>query len=224
METANLELPLFPLPNVVHFPETDLPLHIFEPRYRQLVADLEQLDANDRLVGMVVSGGRRGEKMQIYRTGTAGRLVDVERLDDGRSNIVLHGCFRFNIERELSSVPYRQASVTRLPETSIVRHDEPFDALLPELERTVLSLSREMHEIFPFDFDDAAGFCAPGRTEALVNNLASLLDLTTEHKMKLLGQELPERTASVLRVLRSFRRSLDLLAPYRHLQAGVASN
>ena len=78
-------LPLFPLPNVVLFPNVFLPLHIFEPRYREMVADAL---ADDRMIGMVLL--RPGwehdyeGRPPIYPVGTSGLITNVERLPDGR--------------------------------------------------------------------------------------------------------------------------------------------
>ena len=98
-------LPLFPLPDVVHFPRTALRLHVFEPRYRQLVRDLEAQEEQVRWIGMVLlKPGPElgfGRPPEVFPEGTAGRLLEVEPLPDGRSNIVLQGEFRFAIEREI---------------------------------------------------------------------------------------------------------------------------
>ena len=78
-------IPLFPLPNVVLFPNVFLPLHIFEPRYRQMV---HQALAADRMIGMVLlKPGYEGQYEQtppIYDVGCAGTITHVERLPDGR--------------------------------------------------------------------------------------------------------------------------------------------
>src|SRR2546421_10426257 len=91
-------IPLFPLPNVVLFPNVFLPLHIFEPRYREMVADALQ---GDRIVGMVLLQpgyesdyeGRPG----VFPTGCAGVITHAEKLPDGRYNIVLRGVEKFRI-------------------------------------------------------------------------------------------------------------------------------
>ena len=94
-------LPLFPLPNVVLFPNVFLPLHIFEPRYREMVADAL---AGDRMIGMVLL--RPGwehdyeGRPPVYPIGCSGVITHVERLADGRYNIVLRGLERFRIVEE----------------------------------------------------------------------------------------------------------------------------
>src|SRR5512146_486046 len=85
-------LPVFPLPNVVFFPKTYLPLHIFEPRYRQMVADAT---AGGQCIAMaLLKEGWESDyygNPSIYPIVCAGRLVSVQPLPDGRSNILLQG-------------------------------------------------------------------------------------------------------------------------------------
>src|SRR6476661_1177747 len=99
-------LPLFPLPNVF------LPLHIFEARYREMVADAV---ASDRLIGMVLlrPGWERDYEGRppIYPVGCSGVITHAERLDDGRYNIVLRGVERFRILEEEGSRSYRSATI-----------------------------------------------------------------------------------------------------------------
>src|SRR5438876_645259 len=105
-------LPLFPLPNVVLFPNVFLPLHIFEPRYRAMVADAL---ASDRMIGMVLlKPGWEAEyegRPPIYPIGCSGVITHVERLKDGRYNLVLRGVERFRILQEDDGRSYRRATV-----------------------------------------------------------------------------------------------------------------
>ena len=117
------EIPLFPLPNVVLFPSVFLPLHIFEPRYRAMVADAL---AGDRVIGMVLL--RPGWEPHyeggppVYPIGCAGLITHAERLDDGRYNIILRGLEKFQILTETAGTsaavarPYRLARIEPLPE------------------------------------------------------------------------------------------------------------
>ena len=108
---------LFPLPNAVLFPGVPLPLHIFEPRYREMVRDVER--SPERLIGMVLLRGEwRKEyygKPQIFSVGCAGRLVSVEPLPDGRYNILLHGVREFTIGAERGGHTYRESEVVWRP-------------------------------------------------------------------------------------------------------------
>lgn len=223
-------LPLFPLPNVVHFPEAELRLHVFEPRYRQLVRDLLLRDSAERRIGIVLlkpgwQDAPTGDAPEVFPAGTAGRLVAVRTLPDGRSNIRLRGEFRFSIDREVESLatPYRQALVHPLsePEPS---PDEPSSlALRRELLARAVHLQVEMGQLFPFDAEALADLGRRARLAEVVNRLAQELDVPALRKMQLLAEELEDRGASLLHILRSRERVLDLLRPFRHLR-GAASN
>jgi hypothetical protein len=105
-------IPIFPLPNVVLFPEVPLPLHIFEPRYREMVRDAL---AGPGLIGMVLLRGDWHDDYQgapeVYRTGCVGRIVETTPLPDGKFNIVLAGIREFDIVSEQRERAYRQATV-----------------------------------------------------------------------------------------------------------------
>jgi Lon protease-like protein len=105
-------IPLFPLPNVVLFPSMPLPLHVFEPRYRQMVEDVL---GGDRIIGMtLLKPGWEGDyygRPSIYSWGCAGRVEQWEALPDGRFNILLKGFERFHIVEERDGKPYRCAAI-----------------------------------------------------------------------------------------------------------------
>jgi Lon protease-like protein len=138
-------IPIFPLPNVVLFPNVFLPLHIFEPRYQEMAKDA--LDG-DRIIGMVLL--RPGYEAQyegrppVFPTGCAGVITHSEPLGDGRLNIVLRGLERFRIKSEDSSRAYRLAHIDGLPEAvgdpereELRRHRNRLTALLAAaLERS----------------------------------------------------------------------------------------
>ena len=111
--------PIFPLPNVVLFPNVFLPLHIFEPRYRAMLADAL---AGDRIIGMtLLMPGYEADyqgRPPVYRVGCAGVITHSEQLPDGRSNIVLRGIEKFRIVEEDASRDYRLARVEPLPEAA----------------------------------------------------------------------------------------------------------
>lgn len=218
-------LALFPLPNVVLFPDADLKLHIFEPRYRRLVRDLLDRDPSDRRIGMVLlkPGWRDGDP-DVFAAGTAGRLIDFEPLPDGRSNIVLRGEYRFAIEREVDApeLPYRKALVTRLGEQAM--EEDEADALRRALLDQALRLSSEMGQFLPWPLEDLEELRGEASLQAVVHRLAQELDIPALRKLRLLAEELEERSTSVLRILRSRQRVLDLLRPFRRLADGAAHN
>ena len=105
-------IPLFPLATVVFFPNTLLPLHVFEPRYRQMIKDI--IDG-ERFIGMVLlkPGWEKSYEgnPEIYSVVGMGRIVNSEPLDDGRFNIVLYGLKRVKIIDIVKDIPYRLARV-----------------------------------------------------------------------------------------------------------------
>jgi Lon protease-like protein len=102
---AALRIPVFPLAGALLFPRAQLPLHIFEPRYRAMVAAAL---AGDGLIGMIQPRDQ-GERPALFEIGCLGRITGSEALDDGRYNIVLEGIGRFRILREVAvDTPYRQ--------------------------------------------------------------------------------------------------------------------
>ncbi len=112
-----LRVPVFPLAGALLFPRAQLPLHIFEPRYRAMIRDAL---AGDRLIGMIQPRGS-GEPPELFAMGCIGKLLSAEELEDGRFNIVLEGLSRFRVAREAQvTTPYRQVDADR-----IVEEDEP---------------------------------------------------------------------------------------------------
>ena len=105
-------IPLFPLPNLVMFPYVDVPLHIFEPRYREMIGDIAQ---GDRIIGMMLLKGDWQRDYyaypDIYEFGCAGRIERLVKLPDGKYNLVLTGLSEFRVRREIRDRAYRQAEV-----------------------------------------------------------------------------------------------------------------
>ena len=110
-------IPLFPLPDVVLFPRASLPLHIFEPRYRRMVADAL---AGDRTIGMVLlRPGWEADyygRPPVFAVGCAGRIEQCQTLEDGKYNLVLRGLTRFRVVEEHAGQAYRTATVEPRPE------------------------------------------------------------------------------------------------------------
>lgn len=215
-------LPLFPLATVVHFPGTLLPLHIFEPRYREMVRDLLTRPEPERLVGMVLDGGPPpggNGPATLVLPGTAGRLVDVEPLADGRFDILLHGEFRFEVDEEVPGRPYRQARVRPLAEGP-----EPDPSLRDGLVRDLAEVALATGDRFPLAPDDVAELLGQAALPELVNRLAAELDLPAARRQGLLSLALADRAAAIASILASRRRLLAALRPFRHLAAHADSN
>ena len=109
-------IPLFPLPNFVLFPGVRVPLHIFEPRYREMVRDVAQ---SHGIIGMMLLKGDWERDYRgfpdIFEVGCAGRLSELARLPDGRFNLLLEGLSEFRVRREIRERSYRQAQVEWCP-------------------------------------------------------------------------------------------------------------
>ena len=115
--SAFAAVPLFPLPRVVFFPDTLLPLHVFEPRYRELVSDA--IDGAGLVAVPLLAAGWESAytgSPAVHPICGLGMIVRRQALPDGRSNVVLLGRARVRIVDELEvSTPYRQARVEPLP-------------------------------------------------------------------------------------------------------------
>ncbi|MEC8423275.1 MAG: LON peptidase substrate-binding domain-containing protein, partial [Myxococcota bacterium] len=115
LEAACAALPLFPLPGMVFLPYTLLPLHVFEPRYRSLVADAVAGSGVLAVPQMLSSEQERAGLPPVSAVVGVGRIVRHQTMPDGRSNIVLAGIGRARIRREIAAdSPYRIALATPL--------------------------------------------------------------------------------------------------------------
>src|SRR6185295_3459677 len=121
-------IPLFPLPDIVLFPDVDLPLMIYEPRYRAMMADTLK---GDGVIGMVfLQPGHEAEyegRPPIFAIGCAGVITEVEQLDNGEYTLVLRGLQKFQETSEDPGGAYRVAHITPLPEPPA---DEPQTAAI----------------------------------------------------------------------------------------------
>ena len=196
-------LPLFPLPNVVLFPNVFLPLHIFEPRYREMVRDAIN---GDRLIGMVLL--RPGWKDDyegrppVYPIGCSGVMTHVEHARDGRYNIVLRGLARFRIVSEDHARSYRRAIVEPLGERDLGNDDR---AAIRSQRAKLEALLAPAVEHAPAESRIPAAMS----DEDLINALAQYLDLDPLEKQALLE----------LHCLRSRAESLVELLEMRVLAA-----
>jgi Lon protease-like protein len=182
------EIPLFPLSNVVLFPRVRTPLHVFEPRYRQMT---EHALAGDRHIGMVLVDAAHVAAMAgdppVYPVGCAGIISAAQRLADGRFHIVLDGLWRFQIVAEPPRPPerlYRVARVERLAEAYAPderkRVSELRARVQDRVQRLLALVDRERARAFEPELfrgtDD----------ESFVNTLASALALAAAEKQGLL--------------------------------------
>ena len=190
-------IPLFPLPNLVFFPRTYVPLHIFEPRYREMV---QAAAASHRMVGMVLL--KEGWEADyegapaIFAMGCVGRMMNVQRLSDGRSNILLQGLRRFEIQHEVGAESYRQGR--------IVLKDlfQPDAALPTEIRREIVKVVAGLIRNREDGVTLSAMLKQPIHDDVLVQNLSFALDFTPLEKQFLLESD---------SLIQQGRRLLDLL-------------
>jgi uncharacterized protein len=188
-------IPIFPLPNVVLFPNVFLPLHIFEPRYRRMVATALE---GDRIIGMVLlrpgwEGNYEG-RPPVYPIGCAGLVTHAEPLSDGRFNIVLRGLEKFRILGEEENDGYRVAQIQTLMEE------------LTDVERASIRAERRRLEALLVPQPEGRGTdpkVPPSMPdEDLVNALAQYLELEPVEKQALLEREgLLARCRSLIELL-----------------------
>jgi Lon protease-like protein len=202
-------LPLFPLPNLVFFPQTRLPLHVFEPRYRQLIADVV---AADRRFGIVLlKPGWEADYFgtpPVYLCGTVGLIERTVALDDGRFNILVNGEARFRIVDEVAREPYRIVRV--ITEPQIER-----DATAAWTQRTWLTdLSQQYMHYLPDQ--GAVPEIQTAGLESLTNALIMSLNLEIDQKQILLEiDDIVERAEIVGIELQTRIESMQFLAPFR---------
>lgn len=202
-------LPLFPLPNLVFFPRTRLPLHVFEPRYRQMVSDAV---ANDHRFGIVLL--RPGWEKDyfgappIYGCGTVGEIEQAVPLDDGRFNLLVRGEVRFRVLGEVSKDPYRTARVIVQPERSRdVSRSYAQKEWLAELSRQYLHYLPDQVAVPEIETVEL---------EALTNALIMSLNIELPEKQRLLEiDDLLMRAEEIGKELKNRIESMRFLAPYR---------
>lgn len=210
-------IPLFPLPGVVLLPGTLLPLHIFEPRYRAMVADAL---AGERTIGMaMLRPGRESapDVPGVHAIGGAGVIIESEELADGRYNILLEGRFRYRILREdAAATPYRTASVDEL--ASI-----PFRS--PGEEARVSESARDLYERVRGQLDLPPVPEGPLPSERLASEIALRLRYTPEELQALLETDsISARFGSLIGRLVEWERRIRFLAPFRPDDLDVTRN
>ncbi|MCB1363206.1 MAG: LON peptidase substrate-binding domain-containing protein [Rhodobacteraceae bacterium] len=173
-------LPVFPLPGALLLPRSRLPLHVFEPRYLQMLEDA--LKSPQRLIGMVQPRPLPGQDDALHRIGCAGRVTQFSETEDGRYLVTLTGQSRFRVLREIEGFsPYRRCEVAwdgfgrDLGKTEIDRH---FDRarFLELLERFFSA------RLLSTDWETLK----EAEDELLINSLSMLLDFEPEEKQALL--------------------------------------
>lgn len=191
-------LSIFPLAGALLFPRMQLPLHIFEPRYRALVSDAM---ARDRRIGMIQPrpGPESADPPPLFDIGCVGRIAHVEALDDGRYNIILEGIAKFRLLSELPvTTPFRQIEAELQPDEA--------DEALPIAQRAALEEESRRYA-------DAQGYAVDWSAvsrlddESLVNGIAQIAPFDVAAKQALLeAANLAERTELTIQLMQFFGR------------------
>ncbi len=194
-------LPLFPL-NVVLFPHMALPLHIFEPRYRQMIGDC--LEAGHSFGVVAIREGSETGPATPYDVGTLAKIVRIDRMNDGRMNLLVMGASRFQIVRTSNDRPYLRGQIRIIPEAG-----DDLDATARLTETTAIAFrqySNLLRELVGQQTDDAE---PPMEPEQLSYLIAAALNLQVPEKQALLAE--PRTDARLLLELRMLRKEIVLL-------------
>jgi Lon protease-like protein len=209
MATEQCDLPLFPL-GVVLFPGMALPLHIFEPRYREMIARC--LDADRRFGVVLIKEGREvGDPATPFDVGTATEIASVERLPDGRINLVTVGTRRFRCVQHLQVTPYRVARVEWLDDEVGASGDVA--ALTGEVRTAVEEYLQALYALAeqprrPIEF--------PDEPAALSFQVGAMLQISADERQRLLEiDDTESRLRQELVYLRRETRLLRLLLSRR---------
>lgn len=196
--SRTIRIPLFPLPGAILFPRSQLPLHIFEPRYREMVRDATEGAGR---IGMVQPHRLDDDNQApLYEVGCVGEIVGLEELEDGRYNIVLLGSNRFRMLRETEvDAPYRCAEV----DITTFDDDEPEPLSLAQ-RAEVEQEARRLGDALGLVVD----WAAVGRLddEMLVNAIAQVAPFDVGAKQALLEQPTLDGRADLLVQLMQFHR------------------
>lgn len=174
-------IPIFPLPGALLLPRARLPLHIFEPRYLQMLDDT--LKTSSRLIGMVQPFDTPNGEDALHSIGCAGRVTQFSETEDGRYMITLAGVSRYRVKRELDGFPpYRRCEVSWEGfEQDRTAHAVPDDTFCRDSFLKILGRYFDARELSA-DWDTLA----EADDELLINSLSMLLEFAPEDKQALL--------------------------------------
>jgi Lon protease-like protein len=196
--SRTLRVPIFPLPGAILFPRSQLPLHIFEPRYREMVRDA--IDGGGQMAMIQPHRLDDDNMAPLYGVGCVGEIVSVEELSDGRFNIVLLGSRRFRLVGEAEvTASYRCAEV----DIEAFNDSEPPPLSLVE-RAEVEREARRLGDALRLAVDWAA--VSRLDDEMLVNAIAQVAPLDVGAKQALLEQPSLEGRADLLVQLMQFHR------------------
>ncbi len=174
-------IPVFPLPGALLLPRARLPLHLFEPRYLQMLEDT--LKTPHRLIGMIQPREvPAGSERRLHAIGCAGRVTQFSETEDGRYMITLSGISRFRVSREVAGfAPYMRAEIAWAGferDRGQVENDTGFD------RETFMALLGKYFQAQHLSTDWSS--LKEAEDELLINSLSMLCPLEPEDKQALL--------------------------------------
>jgi Lon protease-like protein len=192
-------VPVFPLPDVVFFPRTILPLHVFESRYRAMVKDALAADGMFA-VALLRPGWERDYRRSpaFHAIATLGKMEDVETTHDGRYLLRLVGLGRVRLGRVARETPYRIVQADEIPERTIDREDPRIRRAKLDLLASQVCLARELAGATHTGLilDESLSF------EAAVNGACTILPVETAVRQSLLEiDDLLERHRRAAKIL-----------------------
>ena len=183
--SAVIQIPIFPLPDVVLFPHTMLPLHIFEPRYRKMVEDC--LAGDKRLaMGLLKAGWEKDYygRPPIHAIAGAGEIVRHEELPDGRFKILVRGTMRIGITTGLAlDLPYRVVRARPLADRYT---DEGPEALTRRVDRLKVFYLRILAEVQKGQSEMAKIFSGVKDPGIIADRIAGAVIADTEVRQRVL--------------------------------------
>ena len=203
---SSLRLPIFPL-GLVLFPGVSLPLHLFEPRYRQLIKDV---GTRGRFGIVCAMPGVADRELPRGRAGCVAEVVEVEMLPDGRSHLVVVGRERFALERFVDDpAPYHVADVLPLSDTAA----EAPVALAVAADELAARFNRVVEAVRVLSDDDTSPPPLPDDPASMPFAIGALIDLDLIQRQQLLSERSPaQRLAQMDGVLRKALPDLELRA------------
>jgi|WetSurMetagenome_2_1015567.scaffolds.fasta_scaffold110963_2 uncharacterized protein len=207
---------LFPLPNVVLFPKTPVPLYIFEEKYRTMIREL-LAGGKELVIGLIRSGSELNYSAvtAVHDVACLGTIETYEELEDGKYNIVVVGVHRVRIIREIPHSPYRMVEVEKLDDgvdsehsLDVVRRQNHLGGMFARFTELATGLKHQAMDLMPqLDF------------ESLVNMVAMTLNLDVDQKQALLEiPDLLQRCDLLIPILQQQLETLVLVRKFEHIK------
>ena len=210
----NIRISLFPLPEVVLFPGMNLPLHIFEDKYKEMISEcIKEI----KEFGVICS-----KDDVCSKVGTMAEIVDVENLEEGKMNILTEGKERFKIISFLNEKSYQEAIVEPYNDTST-----KVDFIVKDTLKEIKELSSKALKIFDqiSDEESSQKLKLPNNPNELLFLVAANLSCSYELKQAILEtRSLKVRANDVLNLLKEELQRLEVLLENKLTKKDVVKN